>query len=61
MHVSVYAHIMLWSFIHIQKAQDDHFTTLEDFEKKLMETDAYLQLLIEQNEVSMLSWCSFFF
>ncbi|XP_059151876.1 oxysterol-binding protein-related protein 9-like isoform X2 [Physella acuta] len=25
-------------------------STLEDFEKKLMETDAYLQLLIEQNE-----------
>ncbi|KAI8774263.1 oxysterol-binding protein-related protein 9 isoform X1 [Biomphalaria glabrata] len=33
------------------KASDAHqASTLEDFEKKLMETDAYLQLLIEQNE-----------
>ncbi|KAH9523689.1 Oxysterol-binding protein- protein 9 [Bulinus truncatus] len=29
---------------------DQQASTLEDFEKKLMETDAYLQLLIEQNE-----------
>ncbi|CAG5121302.1 unnamed protein product, partial [Candidula unifasciata] len=33
-----------------QKHPDDHGATLEDFERKLLETNAYLQLLIDQNE-----------
>ncbi|XP_035825242.1 oxysterol-binding protein-related protein 9 isoform X2 [Aplysia californica] len=33
-----------------RNASSEHAATLEDFEKKLMETDAYLELLIEQNQ-----------
>ncbi|BFZ16457.1 hypothetical protein BsWGS_19495 [Bradybaena similaris] len=33
-----------------QKHPDDQGATLEDFERKLLETNAYLQLLIDQNE-----------
>ena len=36
----------------VQRMSDgEGTTTLDDFEKKLMETDAYLQLLINQNMV----------
>lgn len=45
--------ILAWHFIHPQEAETGFVPSVQDFDKKLAEADAYLQILIDQLKVGL--------
>lgn len=47
------AALMLCLFLHHQEAETGFVPSVQDFDKKLAEADAYLQILIDQSKVGL--------